>query len=197
MSIDKLEQEHPVHVRWRAFPLRPNLPPGGLPLEDMLDADPDEAWAMARSLQDTAAEFGLPFGELKRVSNSRLAQELAAWADSVGKARPFHEALFQAFFVEGKDIGDKAVLVDLAGAVGLDRDQALQALEERLYRKAVDADWARARQLGIRMAPTFVMKDRLLEGTKPYPVLEAWFREEGLWEPMGNRPVANPSSSTT
>jgi len=173
------------------------MPPEGLSLEDVLDSDADEAWAMARSLQDTAAEFGLPFGELKRVSNSRLAQELAAWADSSGKARPFHEALFHAFFVEGKDIGDKSVLADLAVAVGLDRDRALQVLEGRLYRKAVDADWARARKLGIRMAPTFVMDGRLLEGTKPYPVLEAWFREEGRWEPLGSRPVASPSRSTT
>ena len=179
MGIDKLEQEHPAHVRWRAFPLRPNMPPEGLPLEDVLGADPDEAWAMARSLQDTAAELWLPFGEMKRVSNSRLAQELAAWADSAGKARAYHEALFRAFFVEAKDIGDRTVLVDLAGPVGLDRDVALQVIEGRLYREAVDADWARARELGIRMAPTFVMNGRLLEGAKPYPVLEAWFSEKG------------------
>lgn len=155
------------------------MPPGGMPLEEVLDADPDEAWAMTRSLQDTAAEYGLPFGELTRVSKSRLAQELAAWADAAGRARPLHDALFRAFFVDAKDIGDKAVLVDLAGSVGLDRDVALQVLEGRLYREAVDADWARAREQGIRMAPTFVMNDRLLEGAKPYPVLEAWFRGEG------------------
>jgi predicted DsbA family dithiol-disulfide isomerase len=166
-------------------------------LEEVLGADPDEAWAMARSLQDTAAEFGLPFGELKRVSNSRLAQEVGAWAEASGRGRAFHDTAFRAFFVEGKDIGDRGVLEDLAGAVGLDRRKALRVIEERSFREAVDADWQRSRELGIRMAPTFVTDGRLLEGTKPYTVLEVWFKGDGPPDPPAGLPVADPSSATT
>jgi len=180
VGIDRLEQEHPVQVCWRAFPLRPHIPSEGMSLEEVVGADPDEAWAMARSLQDTAAEFGLPFGELKRVYNSRLAQEMGAWADAAGRGRAFHGAAFRAFFVEGRDISDESVLADLAVAAGLDRSEARRVLMERTFRQAVDEDWARSRELGIRMAPTFVTDGRMLEGTRPYRVLEAWFRGDEL-----------------
>lgn len=185
-----------MEVRWRAFPLRTVIPPEGMDLEEVLGADPDETWAMVRSLQDTAAEFGLPFGDLKRVSNSRLAQELGAWADAEGKGKAYHNAAFRAFFVEGRDIGDQAVLADLAEAAGLDPAQARRVLENRSFLEAVDADWARSRELGIRMAPTFVRDGRMLEGTKPYRVLEAWFRGDGEKGALANLPLEGPSSST-
>ena len=169
-----------METRWRGFPLRPHIPQEGQPLEEALGTDPDEAWAMVRSLRDTAGEFGLPFGDLKRVSNSRLAQELAAWADSLGRARAVHDALFRAYFAEGRNIGDVSVLLDLAEAAGLDRLEAASVLEERSFREAVDADWARSRDLGIRVAPTFVTGGRRLEGVKPYDTLKAWFRGEDL-----------------
>jgi predicted DsbA family dithiol-disulfide isomerase len=180
VGVDRLAEEHSVRIRWRAFPLRPGIPVGGLPLEEALDTDPDEAWAVVRSLRDTAAEFGLPFGELRRVSNSRLAQELAAWAASRGRERAAHDALFRAFFVEGKDIGDVGVLGALAEDAGLGRGEAIRVLEARSFGELVDADWARSRELGIRVAPTFVRAGRRLEGVKPYDVLEAWFRGDTL-----------------
>jgi predicted DsbA family dithiol-disulfide isomerase len=91
-----------------------------------------------------------------------------------------HDLLFRAFFVDGRDIGDIAVLGDLAGAAGLDRSEALGVLEERSFRDAVDEDWARARELAIRVAPTFLTGGRRLEGMKPYDVLEAWLRGDAL-----------------
>jgi len=186
-----------VEVRWRAYPLRTNIPPEGMDLAKALGSDPDETWAIVRSIQDTVAEFELPFGDLKRVSNSRLAQELGAWADASGKGKAYHDAAFRAFFVAGEDIGDKTVLADLAEAVGLDPEEARRVLEKRSFLEAVDADWARSRKLGIRMAPTFVRGGRMLEGTKPYSVLKAWFRGDGEKEALANLPAGGPSSSTT
>lgn len=149
----------PAEPKWIPAPKRSPLPQP-FPLRCERDLDPKPLFP----LLDTAAEFGLPFGELKRVSNRRLAQELAAWAGSRGRERAVHEVLFRAFFVEGKDIGDVAVLGTLAEDAGLCRGEAIRVLEARSFGELVEEDWARSRELGIRVAPTFVRNGRRLEG---------------------------------
>ncbi len=66
---------------------------------------------MAR-LKRVTRELGLPFGERTKTYNSRLAQELGKWAESKGMGDPFHAAVFRAYFVDGKNIGDPEALLD-------------------------------------------------------------------------------------
>lgn len=160
-------------IRWRAFPLRPNIPPEGKDIKEVLGSDSEEVWAVVKSLKDTASELGLQFGNLRRVSNSRLAQELGAWADEKGRGEAFHYSVFRCYFVDCKNIARVPVLLDLAEAAGLDRKEASQVLRERSFREAVDRDWALSREMGIRVAPTFVFEGRRVEGAKPYSALEA------------------------
>ncbi len=68
-------------------------------------------------LKQKATELGLPFGDRKRTYNSRLAQELGLWAESKDRGDAFHMAAFKAYFVDGKNLAQKEVLVDLALAV--------------------------------------------------------------------------------
>ncbi|MEZ4578929.1 MAG: DsbA family protein [Desulfobacterales bacterium] len=72
-------------------------------------------------MKKTAARLGLPFGDMRHIYNTRLAQELAVWADEKGQGPAFHHAVFVAYFVENNNIGDPDVLTALAASVGLDR----------------------------------------------------------------------------
>ncbi len=129
---------------------------------------------MLAHLKTIADAEGLPFGNRTRTYNSRLAQELAKWAESQGKGDVFHEAAFRAYFVDGKNIAKKENLLDIAVSVSLDPAKAGKIVEERIYREAVDADWRRARQLGITAVPTFLLgKDRLV-GAQPYHHMKAF-----------------------
>jgi predicted DsbA family dithiol-disulfide isomerase len=105
--------------------------------------------------------------------NSRLAQELASWAVSQPGGEAIHDALFRAYFVDGKNIGDPDVLVELAKSVGLSADEAREVIDTRSHKAAVDADWEKSREYGVTGVPTYVVGDRGVVGAQPYETLEA------------------------
>ena len=104
--------------------------------------------------------------------NSRLAQELGKWADEQPGGEAIHDALFRAYFVDGKNIGDVDVLVGIAESVGLPGDRAREVITQRTRRAAVDADWRKAAAYGVTGVPTFVAGTRGVVGAQPYEVLE-------------------------
>jgi predicted DsbA family dithiol-disulfide isomerase len=124
-----------------------------------------------------AAE-GLPFEPNPRSYNSRLAQELGKWGDARGTPS-LHDALYRAHFVDGANLSRIDALVAVAERVGLPGDEARAVLEERTFRDAVDADWDRARELGVTGVPTFVCGGRGLVGAQPYEALERFVRMAG------------------
>lgn len=126
---------------------------------------------MAR-LKQVAEELGLPLGRRKKTYNSRLAQELAKWSESKGRGDPFHEAVFRAYFVDGKNIGKVDVLVDLAKSIGLPEEEARSVLVSRTFKEAVDSDWSRSHALGVTAVPTFFIDERVIVGFPTYELLE-------------------------
>ena len=118
------------------------------------------------------AQEGLPYGERTHTFNSRLAQELGAWAATQADGERIHDALFHAYFVAGKNIGDIDTLVEVTEAVGLSGVEARQALVSRRFKDTVDADWQRSMQIGVTGVPTFVAQNRGVVGAQPYEVLE-------------------------
>ena len=135
--------------------------------------------AMAR-LKRAAEELGLPLGERKKTYNSRLAQELGKWAETQGKGNEFHDAVFRAYFADGKNIAKTGVLAGLAKAVGLPEKEAREALKMRTFKENVDSDWDLAYQLGISSVPTFVVDDEAVVGSQAYEVLEQFLLEKGV-----------------
>jgi predicted DsbA family dithiol-disulfide isomerase len=118
------------------------------------------------------AQEGLPYGQRTKTFNSRLAQELGKWADAQPGGAGIHDALFRAYFVDGKNIGSIDTLVEIAQSLGLPGDEARQVLETRHFQNAVNADWERSRAFGITGVPTFVANGRGVVGAQPYETLE-------------------------
>ncbi len=171
MRVEQSRKNYDIEVRWAAFPLHPEMPEEGLTLEELFAGRLDINKATIR-LRQVADELGLPLGERKRTYNSRLAQELAKWAESKQKGDPFHEAVFRAYFVEARNIGKVDELVMLAKTMGLPEKEARSVLESRTFEEAVDADWKRSRDLGITGVPTFVIGRQEMVGFQPYEALE-------------------------
>ena len=131
----------------------------------------DPARVQAR-LEKAAGEVGLPFGKRGKTYNSRLAQELGKWAEEEGRGDAFHMAMFKAYFVDGINLADIDLLVELAESIPLNGVAARRILEERVYQHAVDRDWQRAHALGITAVPTFLANGRRLVGAQTYEALE-------------------------
>jgi predicted DsbA family dithiol-disulfide isomerase len=170
--IERLRKEHGVQVKFVHFPLHPDTPHEGRSLEQLFAGRGYDIPKMQAQMRARMAAEGLPYGDRKMTYNSRLAQELAKWAESQPGGAAIHDALFRAYFVDGKNIGDPQVLTEIAQALGLDRTQAREVIEKRTHKAAVDADWEKSRQYGVTGVPTFVLGDRGVVGAQPYEALE-------------------------
>ena len=180
MRIDQLKKNYDIHIRWVAFPLHPETPEDGMTLEELFAGKPIDIKKAMTRLKRVADELGLPLGERIKTYNSRLAQELAIWAESEGKGDPFHGAVFRAYFVDGKNIGRVDELVILAKSVGLPEKKARSVLELRIFREAVDSDWERSHARGITGVPTFVVDNKATVGFQPYEDLERFLKSFGI-----------------
>ena len=162
-----------MKVEWVHFPLHPETPiEGGRSLTDLFAGRNVDRTAMHAQMKARMHAEGLPYGERTHTYNSRLAQELGKWADTQPGGDALHDALFRAYFVEARDISQPAVLLEIAGRVGLPVDAAREVLEQRTFKAAVDADWALSRRYGVTGVPTFVVGRHGVVGAQPYEVLE-------------------------
>ena len=153
------------------FPLHPDTPAEGLPLKDLFAGRGFDLEAMHARMKGLMDAEGLPYSRRTHTYNSRLAQELAKWADSQPGFESIHDALYRAYFVDGRNIGDPEILIDIARSVGLPRDAAREVLANRIFKDSVDADWEESRRRGITGVPSFVAGKYKVVGAQPYNVL--------------------------
>jgi predicted DsbA family dithiol-disulfide isomerase len=182
VRIEKLRQKFDVDVKLVHFPLHPDTPSEGRDMATFYaerKLDPDKMHAQMKARMDAE---GLPYGKRTHSYNSRLAQELGKWADTQAGGAKLHDALYKAYFVEGRNIGDPEVLVAIAQSVGLPADEARKVLAERRFKDAVDADWEKSRGYGITGVPTFVAAGHGVVGAQPYEVLEQFLKQMGAPE---------------
>ena len=157
------------------FELRPEPHPTLHPEGEYLQ----RAWS--QSVFPIARRMGVPI-VLPPVSpqpHTHLAFEGYHYAREHGKGNDYNHRVLEAFFVQGQDIGDTDVLTRLAGEVGLDEQEFLQALQERKYRQAHQAALRHAyEEVGVSGVPMFVVGRHVLTGLQDRETLEAAIDEE-------------------
>jgi predicted DsbA family dithiol-disulfide isomerase len=155
------------------FPLHSDTPDEGLSLEQLFAGRSFDIEAAQVRLTGLMAEEGLPFGQRMMTYNSRLAQELAKWAETQDSGAAIHDALYRAYFVDGLNIALIENLMAVVRQLGLHEDEAREVLASRRCQAAVDADWQRCRNLGITAVPTFLVGNDAVVGVQPYEALES------------------------
>ena len=175
-----------VEVVWHSFELDPTAEAAGagsLPdrLAKKYGMSREQAVASQHSLAANAATVGLDFQwERAQPGNTFDAHRLIHFAGGADLAGEAKERLLRACFTEGRAIGDRATLVELAGEVGLDPAAVRQVLESDDYADAVRADEAQARAYGINGVPFFVLDEKYgISGAQPAEVFtqalaQAW-----------------------
>ncbi len=192
-----------VRVRWHPFQLNPDLPKAGLPRRKYYRAkfgsDARVAEIVAR-VTDAARGEGLAFDldRIQRQPNTLDAHRVIWLADQLEVQDAVVEALFRGFFADGRDIGDRATLVELASGAGLERArvEAMLASDEGLAE--VKKDELHARRLGVEGVPFFVLDQKVgLSGAQePATFLEA-FDEAGFTPPTGEVCEVRPGQPPT
>lgn len=167
-AVARLDDPSAIEVRWRAFQLDPSAGPEPGDLRRSIEAKygPGAFDGMTTRLTDLGAAEGIDyrFDRALRV-NTRDAHRLLAWAwDTAGAAGQgtLAERLFVAYFEQGANVADHQQLAGFAADVGLDAEDAADALSEGRYADEVDADIAGATELDITGVPAFVVGERFL-----------------------------------
>ncbi len=177
--VKKLKENYDIEVKLVHFPLHPDTPQEGRTLADMFGTGPEDIANKNSNMKKLMDAEGLPFKDRVYTYNSRLAQEIGTWATTQPGGDAIHDKFYEAYFVDGRNVGDIEVIVDIVKSVGLDEAEARSVLEKRTYKDAVDADWTKSHQYGVTGVPTFVCNRQGLVGAQPYDVLEQLMDEVG------------------
>jgi predicted DsbA family dithiol-disulfide isomerase len=102
------------------------------------------------------------FGRIARTPNTMDSHRLIRWAGAAGTQNAIVEGLFSAYFEEGRDIGDPAVLEWIAAQAGMDGDLVRELLEQEVDRNLVEREDDLAHRMGINGVPTFIFANKYL-----------------------------------
>lgn len=165
--------DHPFAIEWHPFQLNPDMPAGGMDRRAYLEAKFGGKEGAVRAyapVVENAEKAGLKinFEGIARTPNTLDAHRLIHWVGIEQRQTPVVSALFRAYFVDGRDIGDKAVLAEIAGECGLDAAMMATLLEGEADADDIRARDAHARERGVTGVPTFVIANQhVLTGAQP------------------------------
>ena len=179
VRLDRLREHYELKVSWCFVEIHPETPAQGMSTSRL--GYPQPQWErMMDNLDELAREEGIVFAPHQFTTNSRKALLLAEAAkeEGAGVFYRLHRRLFESFFTEGRNIGDEAVLRDLASETGVSARTVQRAWTEEQYVQRLDLYLAAAQQLGVRATPTiFFGEQQRLDGALPWADFQRAARE--------------------
>jgi predicted DsbA family dithiol-disulfide isomerase len=170
VRLDRLREDYELKVNWCFVEIHPETPEQGM--DTGLLGYPQPQWQrMMDNLDELAREEGIVFCPRQFTTNSRKALLLAEAAKEEGADIFYrlHRRLFESFFSAGRNIGDEAVLHELANEAGVSARTVQRAWTEEFYAQRLELYLAAAQQLGVRATPTIFFGERQrLDGALPW-----------------------------
>jgi predicted DsbA family dithiol-disulfide isomerase len=154
-------------VRWRAYRLDPAIPREGVDRKAYMKAkfgDSPRTSAMGDALREAgeSERIAFTFDRIEKRPDTIDSHRLIRWAASSAKQSQIVERLFLAYFEEGRDIGDPAVLVALARDAGMDGELVEELLAQDADRELIEQEDALAHRMGISGVPTFIFENKYM-----------------------------------
>lgn len=169
--VDRLAAERDAIVLKVPFELRPDMPREGLSAaaEGFAHSGKVDEYLVRTALQDG---FGMRVMDyIPHTHDALVMGEVAR--DSRGDLHDtVHDAIFAAYFADGRDIGDRDILLDVASANGLDTEAVREAWETDSYEERLLGFSSVARMLGVTQIPAALVCNELVIGMRPYEVLK-------------------------
>ena len=181
-ALERVGDTVPVELHFQPFELNPDMAAEGADASEYLRGkyglSAEQLERNRANIRARGAAVGFAFGERAHVWNTFDAHRLLYWAGLEGRQRELKHALLQAYHGEGRNPGARDVLVELAGAVGLDVAAAGEVYDSGAYADEVREEERRWQQLGISSVPSIVIDGRhLIQGGQPPEVFEQALRQ--------------------
>ncbi len=154
-----------LQIHWRAFQLNPGMPAEGMDRQAYLAAKfggPESAQRIYDTVGAAGRRSGVAFAfdKITRTPNTVAAHRLVRFAERFGRQDAMVEALFQAYFLQGRNLSDLDALAEIAAVAGLDGAAVRGYLDSDEDTETVLAEDAYARKLGIGGVPCFIVDGR-------------------------------------
>lgn len=147
-------------MRWLPFQLNPDLPETGISRADYIMrkfGERDSSRYKRVALVGKSVGLDMAFDSIKVQPNTVKAHRLIHHAGELGKQDEVAEALFRAYFVEGSNLTDSAVLANYAAQAGMDREAVAAYLDSETDADLIRSADQEARQVGIEGVPFFII----------------------------------------
>ncbi|MBA3665492.1 MAG: DsbA family oxidoreductase [Bacteroidetes bacterium] len=186
-ALKRFANKEDVELSWKCFQLDPDIEPNlNLSTAEYLSKRKGmgvtQVNQLLHNVTEMAAKSGLDFRMDKAIiSNSMNAHRLSCLAAKYNKQNEAEELLFETYFVKGKNIDDKQVLMEVAEQIGISREAAGELVNSNAFEQAVFADIAEAEHFNIKGVPFFVFNRKYAISGAQHPdtfleVLETSFK---------------------
>lgn len=165
--------DHPFDIEWHPYQLNPDMPEGGMDRMAYMEAKFGSRENIVRVYEPLLAHaekagVTLDLPAIRRAPNTLDAHRLIHWAGLDGHQEPIVSALFRAYWQEGRDIGDRAILADVATDAGMDRAVVVRLLVSDADRDTISKRVHHSRQRGVGSVPTFILAGQhAIQGAQP------------------------------
>ena len=166
-----------ISVNWRAFQLNPTLPMGGVSRQEYTSSKfggRENAKAIYDRVRIAAEQVGLTlqFDDIIVQPNSTKMHELIYASKETALTDDLIEALFKAFFIDGKDLSKKENIGQIARDVGMSDEVIHAAIESDDYADQVSEDLEESQRIGIHGVPFYVLNNEIgLSGAQPPEII--------------------------
>jgi len=183
-ALKSLKGEVAADLHFQPFELNPQMGSEGQDISEHITqkygSTPADIARNSENIRARGAELGFEFNMQKRgrIYNTFDAHRLLHWAETEGKQEALKNALFAAYFTEGRNPSDHAVLLDVAQKVGLNANRAAEILESDEFAAEVRGREKFYADRGIRAVPSVIINDQhLIQGGQPAEVFEKALRQ--------------------
>ena len=183
--LEKALAGRPATVRWHPFQLNPEMPREGIDRKEYRIRK-FGSWERSLELDAQVAAAGrgegiaFDFDRMARTPNTLDAHRIIWLAGERGVQDAAVEALFLAYFTDGRDLSDRATLAEVAAGAGLDRDEVVELLEGDKGLDVVRAGEEQARRIGVSGVPFFVVNGTVARsGAQPPEMFRQAFEQAG------------------
>jgi len=165
-AVAAVKGRHEIVVRWKPFQLNPTMPKEGMGRKEYRERKFGSEKAVAeldRRMTAVGVQENIPFAldRIEKTPNTFDAHRLIWLAGRKDLQNDVVDGLFRAFFTERRDIGDRAVLVDVAAAAGMDGVDVTRFLDSDEGSREVRAEEGKSREIGVQAVPFFIVAGRV------------------------------------
>ena len=182
-ALARVAPDVTADLHFQPFELNPQMGPGGQEIVEHITQKYGPSADIGRSQEALQARgdalgFHFDFQRRSRIYNTFDAHRLLHWAEGEGRQQALKNALFVAYFTQGRDPSNHDVLASVAASVGLDEARARQILASDEFARDVREREQYYAGLGIQAVPSVIINDRhLIQGGQPPEVFEQALRQ--------------------